>query len=146
MVLKNNSNVSEGNQPKKSFELIEEGYQTVRLLTIGDEVKSKNGKGSYIEATFEIASGKHEKRRLWHKFFMTHTNPMVKKIGRDQLDKLLIASGNSDGLSGISNNDDLQDLVGEIVKVKVGINESEGFPPQNKITAFYPLKGRQVAA
>lgn len=131
---------------KRTFELLEEGYQTVRLLSITGEVKSKNGKGSYIEATFEVSSGKDEKRRLWHKFFVSHTNPVVKKIGKDQLNNFLLSSGIEDGLSGIGDNSELQDIVGQIVKVKVGISSSPNYPDQNKITAFYEAKGKAKAA
>jgi len=132
-------------QPKRTFTLIEEGYQTVKLLSISPEVMAKNGNGKYLEATFEISEGEHEKRRIWHKFFVSHKNPMVKKIGMDQLGKMLVAVGVENGLDGIGDNSELEEFTGEELRVKVAINESPGFPPQNKITGFYANRRKRAA-
>jgi len=122
---------------------IEAAEYGVELLEFED-VKTRSGRA--IKATFKVNTGEHDGRRLWHYFNYKNASEFAEKIGKEQLDKVIIATG-GEGLEAFEGNMALlNDFVGLPLIAKVATTEATPYTdkngtPQmgkagNKITSF----------
>ncbi|MCL8307663.1 hypothetical protein [Pseudomonas putida] len=94
--------------------------------------KTKSG-GDTALAEFEIVSGEHAGRHVWHRFYGQGNHPTAIKISNEMLEKLKTAAN----LPSASFSDALKArdvVVHARIKLKPGTN---GFPPQNEIGTFF---------
>ncbi|MCK2118298.1 hypothetical protein MYW52_22725 [Pseudomonas juntendi] len=94
--------------------------------------KTKAG-GETALAEFEIVSGEHAGRHVWHRFYGHGNHPTAIKISNEMLEKLK----NAANLPSASFNDALKArdvVIHARIKLKPGTN---GFPPQNEIGTFF---------
>ena len=83
-------------QEKKTYDPLPDGEYVVALNRV-TEKQTKNGSGSYIDASFSITEGDYEKRLVFHTFLINHTSSKAQSIGREQLDKFLKSVGINGG-------------------------------------------------
>jgi phosphoribosylanthranilate isomerase len=128
-------------QEKKTYEPVPPGEYTVTLNRVGEK-QTKNGNGSYIEASFSIQEGDYAKRLLFHSFLINHTggknSQVAQQIGREQLDKFLKAVGVNGGFDSLGNDAmALESLVGQELLVNAVIETgTNGYKDRNKIKKF----------
>ncbi len=122
---------------KKEYTPLPGGTYVAKLKNFAEET-TKAGNGAMISAAFEVSEGEHENRLVFERFIIDHPKKNVKEIGLDRLSNFIKAAGVPLGLEGIGyDTDNLNDLVGKNVALKVVIEESAGYKPRNKITSFY---------
>jgi hypothetical protein len=94
--------------------------------------KTKAG-GETALAEFEIVSGEHAGRHVWHRFYGTGNHPTAIKISTEMLDKLKTAAKlTSAKFSDVLKAKDV--IVHARIKLKPGTG---GFPDQNEIGTFF---------
>ena len=94
--------------------------------------KTKAG-GETALAEFEIVSGEHAGRHVWHRFYGTGNHPTAIKISNEMLDKLKTATQlPSTKFSDVLKAKDL--IIHARIKLKAGTG---GFPDQNEIGTFF---------
>ncbi|MGA4453434.1 hypothetical protein [Pseudomonas fortuita] len=94
--------------------------------------KTKSG-GDTALAEFEIVSGEHAGRHVWHRFYGQGNHPTAIKISNEMLEKLKTAAN----LPSASFNDALKArdvVIHARIKLKPGTN---GFPSQNEVGTFF---------
>ena len=137
-----------GQMEKKEFAPMPEGDYAVELFEVSDR-KTKGGRGVF--ATFRVVGeGEYAGRRLWHIFNYDNASEVGQKIGREQLDKVIIALG-GEGFEALNGNTGLlSDYVENgalIARVKFKAAEAyvngDGVPctskEGNKISSFAAL-------
>ena len=123
-------------QEKKSYEPVPNGEYVVALNRVGEKA-TKNGNGSYIDASFSIIEGDYAKRLLFHTFLISHTSDKAQSIGREQLDKFLKSVGVNGGFESLGYDAlALESLVGKELLVNTTIEANPGFKDRNKIKKF----------
>lgn len=70
---------------------------------------TKSGTGKYIRATMTVVGGKYEGRKVWHNFNIVNKTPEAVMIGKQELKRMLVASGIPEDKTDIQN---LGDIVG----------------------------------
>lgn len=94
--------------------------------------KTKSG-GETALAEFEIVSGEHAGRHVWHRFYGQGNNPMAIKISNEMLEKLKTAASlPTSSFSDVLKAKDV--IVHARIKLKPGTN---GFADQNEIGTFF---------
>lgn len=94
--------------------------------------KTKSG-GETAVAEFEIVSGEHAGRHVWHRFYGQGNHPTAIKISNEMLEKLKTAAKlPSTSFGDVLKAKDL--IVHARIKFKAGTN---GFPDQNEIGTFF---------
>ena len=102
---------------------------------VGD---TKNGRGMRAEFMLRIIQGDHEGRVAFYGINFEHESEAAQAIGQKQLAGLIKACG----LSKIS---ETEQLHGRIVKVKLAIEENEGYSPRNAVKRVFPDNGSTQA-
>lgn len=93
--------------------------------------KTKTGATTAL-AEFEIVSGEHAGRHVWHRFYSTGSHPTAIKISTEILEKLKTAASlPSAAFTDVLKAKDV--IVHARIKLKAGTN---GFPDQNEIGTF----------
>ncbi|WP_233896982.1 hypothetical protein [Pseudomonas sivasensis] len=94
--------------------------------------KTKSG-GTTALAEFEIVSGDHAGRHVWHRFYSDGNHPTAIKISNEMLEKLkTVASLPSTNFGDVLKAKDV--IVHARIKLKAGTN---GFADQNEIGTFF---------
>ncbi len=94
--------------------------------------KTKSG-GETALAEFEIVSGEHAGRHVWHRFYGNGNHPTAIKISGEMLEKLKTATKlPSTKFADVLKAKDL--VVHARIKLKPGVN---GYPAQNEIGTFF---------
>ena len=103
----------------------------IRLKDI-KQGKTKSG-GDTALAEFEIVSGEHAGRHVWHRFYGTGNHPTAIKISNEMLEKLKTSAKlPSTAFGDVLKAKDV--IVHARIKLKPGTN---GFPAQNEIGTFF---------
>ena len=124
------------------YDLLPEGTYTLRCIDAENKTTAKGGQ--MIKATFEVASGQHAGRRVWHNFNTVNSNPQAEQIGHQQLSAWAHASGRPEV-------DDTDKLMNRKFDAKLKIEAgSNGYKDQNRIGAFLlpkePSGGAEAAS
>lgn len=119
-------------EPREDFtgELLPAGTYVVEILDA--EIKAaKSGNGTLLKIDHQVIDPeKYAKRRLWKQINIQHTNAQAEQIGRSELSGLCRAIG-------VPVLDESDDLIGKVVKVKVGIRKGkDGYADQNEIRSY----------
>ncbi|MCO7057142.1 hypothetical protein ACUZXZ_08250 [Pseudomonas juntendi] len=94
--------------------------------------KTKSG-GDTALAEFEIVSGEHAGRHVWHRFYSNGNHPTAIKISNEMLEKLKTAANlPSSSFSDVLKARDV--VIHARIKHKPGTN---GYPAQNEIGTFF---------
>ena len=113
-----------------SFEPIPQGRYTLEAEEW--EVKtSEKTKNQYIAVTFIVVSEAYEKRKIWQNYAVGAGDKG--KFARTLVKAWALATG--EDISSI-NNASLNSLLERSFEAMVGIEESEGYKPKNKIEQF----------
>ena len=125
------------NSQKRGYEPIPKGQYLASLGRI-EEVTTKDGTGTYLNASFEILEGEFKKRLVFHKFHIENKSSKCQEIGVDQLDKFLKCAGERDGLAGIDwDTARVEGFIGKPLAINVGMVEAEGeYAARNKVSSF----------
>lgn len=131
----------------KVYNAVPAGEYQVELEAFEDR-KTRSGRA--VVGTFKVTSGEHEGRKFWHYFNYINNSDFAQKIGREQLDKVLVALG-GEGFEALNGN---TGLIGDFVQngtlvAKVAIKPEESYIDKNgqpamskegnKITSFKAL-------
>lgn len=102
----------------------------VRAKSLKQEKTKKGANTTVVE--FEIVSGEHAGRHLWHRFYGTGSHPTAIKISSELLEKLEHAAQLPKG--NFKEAVEKQAVVHARIKLNPGTN---GFPAQNEIGNFF---------
>lgn len=103
------------------------------IIKDSDLKTTRAGNGEYIKITMEVAEPEEYAGRLvWHNFNVVNPNEKAVQIGRGQLKRL-------NQILGIKELEDTAELHGQPFKVSLGVQQSEGYDPQNTVKKFLPL-------
>ena len=111
-----------------SFEPIPEGRYTLKAEEW--KVKTSKKENQYIAVTFSVVSEDYKTRKIWQNYAVGADQG---KFARALVKAWALATG--ENISSI-NKGSLDALVGRSFDAMVGIEESEGYKPKNKIQHF----------
>ena len=114
--------------PKNDFSPLPEGNYNAHVAEV-EERTTKAGNGKYSRIEFKIADDLYVGRRIWHNVTIENPNPKAVEIGMKQLVILAKAAG----LSGEFNTDNMNELVGAKVNLKLTIEDSEQYGNSNRV-------------
>lgn len=114
------------------------GFKPLPAGTYGAKITSANispnkkGDGKYIKLELTLVGRKGIKgRKVFEYLTIQHKNEQVVSIALGKLKKLIISVGKEpDSL------EDTSELVGEMVAIKLKLENSPEFGPQNRVTGF----------
>ena len=112
-----------------SFEPIPQGRYTLEAEEW--EVKTSKNANQYIAVTFIVVSEAYEKRKIWQNYAVGAGDKG--QFARKLVKAWALATGQN--ILAI-NKESLNSLKGRPFEAYVGIEESEGYKPKNKIEAF----------
>ena len=112
-----------------SFEPIPQGRYTLEAEEW--EVKTSKNANQYIAVTFIVVSEAYEKRKIWQNYAVGAGDKG--QFARKLVKAWALATGQH--ILAI-NKESLHSLKGRPFEADVGIEESEGYKPKNKIEAF----------
>ena len=128
----NLDNLDIGPDPGEGFSLIPEGKYMAKV-TNSKLVPTRSGNGQILELTWQIQSGPYERRLIWDKITIIHSNEQAQDIGRKQWKKALRAAGIDHSPQ------DSSEIHGKLVKIVVKTKPaSNGFEASNAVAAYYP--------
>lgn len=133
-----NHDVEENPITGTDFEPIPVGWYEARVSNSVVET-AKSGNGTLLKLTFEILDPKYPNRKVWDQFWLEHTNPMARQIGRGRLSALCKAVGRP-GM--VEDSEELHDVP---FLLKLGIEKSEGYEPKNVTKGYEPAKKARAA-
>lgn len=111
-----------------SFEPIPEGRYTLKAEEW--EVKTSKNENQYLAVTFRVVSEGYKTRKIWQNYAVGAAQG---KFARTLVKAWALATG--EDISSI-NNASLNSLLERSFEAMVGIEESEGYKPKNKIEQF----------
>ena len=130
---------------RPTYEPVPAAQYSAKLLNSEDK-KTRSG-GRMLSTAFRIDSGEHEGRLLFHNFNYENSSEVATEIGKDQLNKFILAAGGKgleEDLGG--NYGRISDFKDSSVIVKVKVNSPESYVDKsgtpkmskagNKITSF----------
>ena len=112
-----------------SYEPVPEGWYFVSIT--GAEIKeTKSGSGYYIRLRFDISGPTHQGRCVFANLNIKNSNPKAEEIARRDLAEIMRATG-------IDSLQDTDQLIGEILSVKVVISPgNDGYAASNDIRGY----------
>jgi len=121
---------------KKVYEVIPKGLYHASLQFV-QEVKTKDGTGSYIKATFKVENSPVNSRYVFHNFNIKNKSDRAQEIGIDQLNRYFKCVGsNLEYVDGFKL-EDLMTTLKQPLGIKLAIEEASGkWKARNKITSF----------
>ena len=121
-------NRSELPASENNFEALPAGWYTARITEA--EIKAtKAGTGRYIKIRYDILGPIHQGRAVFGNLNVRNTNPQAEKIGRQQLNELMM----SVGLETLSDTDQ---LIGALLQIKLKVRESQEYGNSNDVSGF----------
>ncbi len=128
---------SEEVEPRTGFDPLPAGKYKV-VCVDSEEKATKAGTGSYIQFTFEVIDGEHEKRRLWARLNLNNPNAVAVEIARAELSAFCRAVG----VKHLKDTTQLHDLP-LVVKVSAKLDKESG-EVRNEIKGYEPANGSQA--
>jgi hypothetical protein len=125
---------------ENNFEVLPAGtYQA--QVTESELVQLKSGNGTALKLTLEILSEGYRGRKVWARLNVRHTNTTAETIAQQQLRELCDAIG----LVRMADTVELHNKPMQ-VRLKVRIDETGQYEPQNEVAGFKSLGGSPVHA
>jgi hypothetical protein len=122
---------------ENSFEVLPAGtYQA--QVTESELVQLKSGNGTALKLTLEILSEGYRGRKVWARLNVRHTNTTAETIAQQQLRELCDAIG----VVRMADTVELHNKPMQ-VRLKVRIDETGQYEPQNEVAGFKSLGGSQ---
>ena len=116
-----------------SFDPLPAGWYTATIT--GAELKpTKSGTGQYIAIRYDIKGPTHSGRVVFGNLNIRNQNPKAEEIGRQQFGDLM----RSCGLAKVNDTDQ---LIGNSVQIKLGVERSEQYGDRNDVKGFKPGEG-----
>lgn len=113
---------------ERNYEPLPEGQY--ELQAVNAELRdTKAGTGQYVHVEFEVAKGEHVGRKVWANYNIHNASEKAQKIGRQELVSWATAAG-------VPNADDTDKLIGKVFSCYIGIEQNEGYSPQNRIMSY----------
>jgi len=119
-------------EPDNDFSPIEEG--TYELAAEEWEQKTSKNNNQYLKVKYRVLGPNYANRVLWENFTIGGANPT---IAIRRLKEWIVAVGQE---PGVLNAERMPELMNQAFFAKVGIEESVGYDPQNKIVSFLQPK------
>lgn len=114
---------------KTDYELLPEGWYTANIAD-AELRETKAGTGNYINVRYDIIGPSHAGRVVFGMITVRNPNQTAERIGREQLSALAAAIGMKEMPR------DTDELVGNSVEVKVGVEKSAEYGDKNNIKGF----------
>jgi hypothetical protein len=121
-----------------NFEPLPAGWYTATIT--GAQLKfTKSGTGEYIAIRYDIKGPTHSGRVVFGNLNIRNQNPKAEEIGRQQFGDLM----RSCGLAKVNDTDQ---LIGNDLQIKLGVERSEQYGDRNDVKGFKPNEGGFKAA
>ena len=120
---------------ENNFEVLPAGTYAAQVIE-SEVVPLKSGNGEALKLTLEILSDGYRGRKVWARLNVRHTNAVAEKIAQQQLRELT----ESVGMSRFSDTVELHNKPMQ-VRLKVRIDDTGQYEPQNEVVGFKPLTG-----
>jgi hypothetical protein len=119
----------------KNYEVLPAGTYAAQVVE-SEIVPLKSGNGEALKLTLEILSDGYRGRKVWARLNVRHTNQQAEKIALQQLNELIKSIG-------MLRFDDTVELHNKPMqaRLKVKIDETGQYEPQNEVVGFKPLAG-----
>jgi len=123
-----NIDLNDIEEQDNDFSPIEEG--TYELAAEEWEQKTSKNNNQYLKVKYRVLGPNYANRVLWENFTVTGANPT---IAIRRLKEWIVATGQEPGVLSAER---MPGLMSQAFFAKVGIEESAGYDPQNKIVTF----------
>jgi len=123
-----NIDLNDIEEQDNDFSPIEEG--TYELAAEEWEQKTSKNNNQYLKVKYRVLGPNYANRVLWENFTIGGANPT---IAIRRLKEWIVAVGQE---PGVLSADRMPGLMNQAFFAKVGIEESAGYDPQNKIVTF----------
>jgi len=123
-----NIDLNDIEEQDNDFSPIEEG--TYELAAEEWEQKTSKNNNQYLKVKYRVLGPNYANRVLWENFTVTGANPT---IAIRRLKEWIVATGQEPGVLSAER---MPGLMNQAFFAKVGIEESAGYDPQNKIVTF----------
>lgn len=122
-----------GVKPTSPFEPVPNGEYRAHIVE--SEVKpTQNGKGKYLQLTWEILDGEYKGRKIWDRLNIVNENAQAQEIAQRALSAICHATG----VLKLTNS---QQLHGRPALVKVRVTQDAGYDPKNEVKGYKPVDG-----
>ena len=106
-------------------------------ITESEVKKTKDGKGRYLQFTWEILDGPYKGRKFWDRLNIVNANATAQEIAQRALSAVCHATG----VLRLTNSAQLHH---KPVMVKVTVKQSQGYEPQNEVKGYKACDGAGV--
>jgi len=79
-------------EPLAEYEVLPEGNYKA-IITASEMVATKNGRGMFLEITFQVIDGEYKGRNLWARLNLQNQNETAVKIAQSELSTICRAVG-----------------------------------------------------
>lgn len=118
-------------EPQMDFEPIPAGDYTA-MITDSEMKPTKNGMGEYLQLVFEVCDGEYTGRKIFARLNLNNPNQTAVDIAQRELSAICHAVG-------VLTPNDSSELHDKPMSIKVKIRQSQGYDPQNEISAYKKL-------
>lgn len=123
---------------ENNYELLPAGWYTAQVIE-SEIVKLASGNGQALKLTLEVLQDGYRGRKVWARLNVQHSNSVAETIAQQQLRELC----DSIGVVRMQDTTELHNKPVS-VKLKVRIDDSGKYEPQNEVTGF-KVAGSSVA-
>ena len=112
---------------ERAFTPMPNGWYTVQI----DDVEQRTAKSGndYLNVRFSVTSGDYVGRKVFERFNIWNSNAVAVDIAWREFDAMARACKKSKVADG-------DELLGEVLDVKLTTEESDGYDPQNKVQQY----------
>lgn len=124
---------------ESNYELLPAGSYTAQVIE-SEIVPLASGNGQALKLTLEVLQDGYRGRKVWARLNVQHTNPKAETIAQQQLRELCDSIG-------VVRMQDTVELHNKpfAVKLKVRVDESGKYEPQNEVVGFKAAAGAAAA-
>jgi hypothetical protein len=124
---------------ESNYELLPAGFYTAQVIE-SEIVLLASGNGQALKLTLEVLQDGYRGRKVWARLNVQHTNPKAETIAQQQLRELC----DSIGVVRMQDTVELHNKPFS-VKLKVRVDESGKYEPQNEVVGFKAAAGTVAA-
>jgi hypothetical protein len=124
---------------ESNYELLPAGFYTAQVIE-SEIVPLASGNGQALKLTLEVLQDGYRGRKVWARLNVQHTNPKAETIAQQQLRELC----DSIGVVRMQDTVELHNKPFS-VKLKVRVDESGKYEPQNEVVGFKAAAGAAAA-